>query len=181
MAKARFFLFKGLSKVGNSLFAFLSKCEEKDVFPKSSRWLKTTVLAGFITVIGTLSAASLISCHCYVTSSPAPVINSATVNPNPTQSSDSVSVEAFASFAEEDKNEGYTIESAEVTLNDFTKQMEATDGSFDEEEEELSARFYVGNIEPGSTKVSIEVRSEYSYDEPGFKELDLEITEAEEE
>ncbi|MBN2380642.1 hypothetical protein JXM67_12650 [candidate division WOR-3 bacterium] len=183
MAKARFFLFKGLIKVGNSLFGILTRCEEKDVFPKTSRWLKTMVLAGFITAIGTLSAASILSCACYFTSYPPPEIQTSSVTPNPTQGADSVAVKASVAIVDPIEpgkkydGEDVFIQYAEARYNNTTTTMQATDGELNEPKEDLYAKIYVGNMEPGSTKVHIEVWS--NHDDKDYGELDLEISEEE--
>lgn len=172
MAKTRFYVLEILRKAGIALFGMFCRWEENKILPGFSRWIKVSVLTGFIAAIGALSGASMLGCHCYAPIDPWPQIHSSSAAPNPTAGADTVTVEARVEIMEPAKQ---IITKAEAILEGDTTQMETKDGAFDSREEDLTAKLYVGAKQPGSATIQIDV-----YNEEGdwnTDELQLEITE----
>lgn len=179
MAKTRHFFFELLRRAGNTLFRFFSRCEERGIFPKTARWLKVSLVSAFIAGISTLGAASMlsyISC-CYAPIISEPYIENAKVTPNPTNGADSVTIEAHA-YIENAPGDEYHIAKAISVIKDDTTELEAEDGKFDSQDENIRGRAYVGGLEPGTTKIQITAFN--NKDEWGETQVDLEVTAPEE-
>lgn len=175
MAKTRNWLADLLGRTAQRVFTFISRHEDRS---RLIKWIKLPLLGTILSTIGWLSIGisfGRITC-CYAPVITEPYIKDARVTPNPTAGADSVTVNATAIIEDErpDDEEAY-IEGARVSIDSLTTDMDAIDGNFDEKEEELKASVYVGELEPGSTKVYVEVFNNQG--EMDDEIIDLEITE----
>ncbi|MBN2380644.1 hypothetical protein JXM67_12660 [candidate division WOR-3 bacterium] len=179
MAKARGKLADILSGWSKRVFKYLSDHESQS---RVVRWLKHPILGFFVITIGWLSAGSVLTgiICCYTPIMTEPHILESSVEPNPTAGADTVTVKANAVIEETRKeadtlyiNEGICI----VGFSD-TIQMEATDGAFDEKEENMEGKIYVGDREPGS-KVNIDLEVYNNADECDSREFWVDVTEEE--
>ena len=178
MAKVRSKFSDILTGWSKSLFNWMSRHEEHSAL---IRRLKLPVLGLFVALIGLFSTASICIINCYVPLELEPHISDTSIEPNPTAGADSVEVKTRAYFEDERaENEEVLIDSAACFVEGDTALMFPDDGEWGPygTEESLSAKLYVGDIEPGTTKVYIEVynnHDDYNWDaDEGF---DLEITE----
>ncbi|MEA3312462.1 MAG: hypothetical protein U9Q76_09635 [candidate division WOR-3 bacterium] len=180
MAKTRHLFFEVLRRSGNALFRFFCRCEERGVMPRTARWIKVSVLSAFIAGISTLGAASMlsyISC-CYAPIIPEPYVEGAKITPNPTDGADSVTVEAHA-YIESAPEDEFHIARAVCVIEKDTTELEAEDGKFDSQDENIRGRAYVGGLEPGTTKVYVTAFNNEG--EWGNEDIvDLEVTEEQE-
>lgn len=166
-----------------SLFSWLNKHEEHSGL---IRRIKLPVLGMFVSIIGLLGSGSICSTNCYVPLDFQPRIADASASPNPTKGADSVEVKARMYFVDHRaENEEVYIDSAACYVSAAcyadgdTADMVPDDGSWGPagSEEFVSAKLYVGDLEPGSTRIYIEVyNSEGDYDR-GEDAIDLVISE----
>ncbi|NLI97215.1 hypothetical protein GX441_00965 [bacterium] len=173
MARTRYIFFESLRRIGTSLFDFFSRCEERGVLPRAARWIKMSALSAIVAGLGTVSAASLLSC-CYLPGTPLPRIENASVTPNPTEGADTVKISARATIHY--SSQDIIVAKAVFVFQDDTTDMQAVDGNFDSQDEEIEAKLYVGD--QGSDTVKINISAANNDDEWGDpQEIDLEITE----
>ncbi|TKJ39890.1 hypothetical protein CEE36_10190 [candidate division TA06 bacterium B3_TA06] len=176
MARTRYFFFEALRRMGNSLFSFFSRCEERGIMPRAARWIKVSVLSAFIAGISALSAASMLNCiTCYLPIETQPVVESASVTPNPTAGNDSVTVKANTRIPNPPRDEEYYIEKAICILDDDTTEMSIQESDL-EGRKKIEARLYVGDLGTGLWYVY--VKASNNHDEWGEDKVDLEVTEA---
>ncbi|NLI97218.1 hypothetical protein GX441_00980 [bacterium] len=166
------------AKLGGELFGSLSGLEERRILPKAARWLKLSLLGLFVALVSSLSLEAkedVIMCY---KPAPPPLIelSKLSVRPNPTKGADSVTVKATARISEHFRGES-TISSARMRMGGDTiyYPMRAIDGKFDAASERIVGRLYVGNIEPETTYICIEV--ENSSGQTEIESLELVITE----
>lgn len=173
MAKSRYLFFETLRRMGTSLFNFFSRCEERGVLPRAARWIKMSALSAIVAGLGTMSAVSLLSC-CYLPGSSHPQIEEVSVTPNPTAGADTVTISARAVI--QGAPEEITVSKAVFVIENDTTDMQAVDGSLDSQDEQITAKLYVGAMGPDT--VNINVSAANNKDEWGdSQEIDLEITE----
>jgi len=174
VAKARNRLADLLSRWSRSLFCFLS---EREADSRFIRRIKLPLLGFFVIVIGWLTTGAICT-SCYLPIMTEPSIESASVTPNPTAGADSVTVEVTAEIHEErDVADTVYISRAISFIGADTVEMQAADGDLDGHLEELTSRHYVGGLEPGTTKVHVEVYN--NLEERDDRTLNLEVTEGE--
>ena len=151
-------LVDSLSKLGNRVFYFLARCEDKGVFSRSFRFLRFSLTGVLVVFIGYLTAQTSQArrINCYV-----PVyddfdcdellervrIPEITVTPNPTQGADSVTVKAHVELL--NSNEFDPFVNARLWLEADTVEMRAVDSIFDEQEEDIVGEISVEGLEPG--------------------------------
>ncbi len=177
MAKTRHLFFELLRRSGNALFRFFCRCEERGVMPRTARWVKVSVLSAFIAGISALSAASMLNCiiSCYLPIETQPVVESASVIPNPTAGNDSVTVKADTRIPNPPRDEEYYIEKAICILDDDTTEMSIQESDL-EGRKKIEARLYVGDLGTGLWYVY--VKASNNHDEWGEDKVDLEVTES---
>lgn len=174
MARSRYLFFEALRRTGTSLFNFFSRCEEHGVLPRAARWIKMSALSAIVAGLGTMSAVSLLSC-CYAPMDARPYIEDASATPNPTAGVDTVTISARAVI--QGAPEEITVGKAIFVIDNDTTDMQAVDGSLDSQDEEITAKLYVGDMQPDTVKINISAannKDEWSADP---QEIDLEITE----
>lgn len=178
MARTRNLLADLLGKWGGSLFRFLSNCEERSRFASSARWLKVGVLGVLVSLIATLTIyAREPQIMCYaVAKLPEATISDVSVSPSPTQGTDSVRVRATARVTEPSLENNY-ISSANLQFYTDTVPipMLPLDGEFSDTMEIIEAQLYVGNLEPGTTWVWLNIQTSlYGSD---YQDIQIVITE----
>lgn len=173
MARSRYLFFETLRRTGTSLFNFFSRCEERGVMPRTARWIKMSALSAIVAGLGTMSAVSLLSC-CYAPMDARPYIEDASATPNPTAGADTVTISARAVI--QGAPEEITVGKAIFVIDNDTTDMQAADGNFDSQDEEIEGKLYVGAMAPNAVKINISAVN--NEDEWGdSEEIDLEITE----
>jgi hypothetical protein len=166
------------AKLGGRLFGTLSGFEERRILPGTARWLKLTFLGLLVALVSALSLEAkedIIMCY---KPAPPPLIDltKLSVKPNPTRGADSVTVKATAKISEHYSGESI-ISSARMRMGGDTiyYPMRAIDGKFDAASERMIGRLYVGDLEPETTWIYLEV--ENSSGQTEIESLELVITE----
>ena len=178
MPRTRRFFLDLLRRGGLRLFGFFTRCEDKGILPKASSWIKRSVLGALVAGISALSAGALLDCiMCYAPIEPEPIIENPSADPNPTAGANSVQITArvYIEYAPED----YYIARASSILADDTTEMEATDGSFDSQEEDVQTTIYVGDLDTGIVKVYIQAANNDDEWDYGEEEINLHISDEE--
>lgn len=158
MAQARNRLADFLSRWSKRLFKYLTDHEGNSGL---ARRIKLPLLGILVILIGWVSTGSVCIINCYTPLELNPRIIDASVTPNPTQGADTVTVKATAYFEDSraENEEVYIDSAACYILHDAdTVVMTPVDGEFGEpgSEEELTAKLYVGDIDPKTTYLFIE-------------------------
>ncbi len=166
------------ARIGGRLFGTFSGFEERRILPGAARWLKLTFLGFFVALVSALSLEAkedVIMCY---KPAPPPLIelSKLSVRPNPTRGADSVTVKATAKISDHYSGES-TISSARMRMDGDTiyYPMRAIDGKFDAASERIVGRLYVGDLEPETTWIYLEV--ENSSGQIEIESLELVITE----
>ncbi|MBN2380655.1 hypothetical protein JXM67_12715 [candidate division WOR-3 bacterium] len=155
MAKTRSRLASWLSNLGDRLFSLLSGFEERGVFPGAVRYIKLCVLGAVIGAITTLLPQEdypMDTCYIYV---PTPYFEffDVSVEPNPTEGADTVTIKATLDLLDADYDE-YIAGAACIIAGD-TIELEPVDSVFDGLIEEITGRISVEELEPDTYWVYI--------------------------
>ncbi|MBN2380658.1 hypothetical protein JXM67_12730 [candidate division WOR-3 bacterium] len=157
MAKINKHFTDWLSNLGSRLFRFLSRCEDRGVIPKASRWLKLSLLGITVVIISACAKKEPAVTSCYaVECVPDITISDIEVKPNPTRGAEYVTITAHAKV-NNTEIEGSII--SRVTLRSIKDAaeilMEPLDGEFDDTLEIVKGKISVAGEEPGTTNVLI--------------------------
>jgi len=146
-------------EVGERVFKFLSGCEERNLFPRTSRWLKLALLAPVAALISQTIENPPHMCY-----APAPMPDIAVeekfVSPNPTEGADSVTVKVKAKITREGYAEGISKAYLQLMTDTTVVPMLPLDGEVGDTIEEFYARLHVGEIEACTTWISLYVHAE---------------------
>ncbi|MBN2380651.1 hypothetical protein JXM67_12695 [candidate division WOR-3 bacterium] len=175
---ARKIISNGLGKVGNGIFSFLSRCEDKGILPKLAAALKVWLLGILVTAIASCSKGGIPPLvMCYEPVAVYPEVTELEVSPNPTNGAEKISVKAKATLKDLYVDSTTYITSARCYTDKDTVLMQAVDGAFDETSELLEAELPVSGLEPGTTSVQITV--DCSWGSIGYDLTDLIVTDKE--
>ncbi|MBN2380649.1 hypothetical protein JXM67_12685 [candidate division WOR-3 bacterium] len=157
MARVRNLIARMLGRFGDSIFSTLSRWEERGRSPGLTRFLKLSLLGTLVTLITSVSAQGIepeVTCY-RVAFVPDIVLSDVSIEPNPTEGADTVTVKGTARM----ESVGYHITGGNVRLIQDTtnKVLCPSDGEFSDTIENFSARLYVGGIEAGTTWVWIQI------------------------
>ncbi|MBN2380648.1 hypothetical protein JXM67_12680 [candidate division WOR-3 bacterium] len=162
MARVRNRFAEDLGKLGNKLLGFLSKMENQGLMPGVTSWLKVTILGLIVSSVTALSLhAQEPKVLCYIAIPiPEAEISELTASPNPAAGADTVVVKAKASVVDPDLDSNF-ISSAYLQFAADTISIPAwtSDGAFDEAEEDIEARVYIGDMEACTTWVYLYVNT----------------------
>lgn len=152
-----------LSKTAGSLFGFFSRCEDKGVLPRVAQWLKLSLLGFAVALIAACGRKPAIEpvITCYEPVAIYPRITELEVKPNPTAGAEEVTVMAKVEMVNSDVRKD-TIASGMCIFEGDTVEMAASDGKFDESEEELVARIRVADTKKDSAEVRVEAFSNHN-------------------
>lgn len=149
------------SRFGDLVFRVLSRFEDEGFLPRATRWLKLSLLGILIAIPGALSLDAKDNIIlCYTPAVPPPVnISDIYVSPNPTKGTDTVTVRAIAGIDRSYHNNNPIITGARMRPGTDTLYypMRAVDGKFDDTLETVEGRLYVGDIEPKTILIYVEV------------------------
>ncbi|MBN2380643.1 hypothetical protein JXM67_12655 [candidate division WOR-3 bacterium] len=172
MAKARNRLADLLSGWSKGLFNWLTRHEEYSEF---ARRIKLPLLGLFVILIGWISTGAICWNSCYLPIQSEPIIEEASVEPNPTKGSDTVTVRAEPRISYDPEERAYSIEKGICILNGDTTEMELTKDGFHGPGKHLRIKLYVGDLDLGTNYIRIEVFNDI--DEMADTTLKLNVTE----
>jgi hypothetical protein len=142
-----------LARMGDGIFGFLSRCEERGRLAGPARWIKLSLLAGVVMLMGAVKMEpeeEYITCYEPIIP-PGAYVSDILIDPNPTNGADSLTVTARAVVT--DSSEQFTIEKAlcQFANDNNPVAMTAVDGAFDSREEMLERRISLQGVKPCTT------------------------------
>ncbi|MBN2380652.1 hypothetical protein JXM67_12700 [candidate division WOR-3 bacterium] len=169
MARVRNEIYRVVNRSGESIFRFLSSCEDKRGLSKLARFLKLSCLGFLVIVIsacGKKQAQPEGITSCYMIAESYLRISEISVEPNPTENTPQVKIDAIASI--EGDTAGSFVKEANAFIGKDTLILKAADGAFDNPKEEITGKFFVGNYKPGNYELHIKAQANTgAWDEEG--------------
>lgn len=143
-----------LSRIGDSIFRFLSRCEETRYLSNVSRCLKISVLGVAVLLITACNKkVEEPPVTYYTVPSSYLTLSEISVDPNPTEGAPTITIEAVAAI--EGDTSGTFIEEAKFFIGKDTVNMKPADGEFNSPHEEIKAELFVGNYKPSNYELHI--------------------------
>jgi len=156
MARVRNRIYRAVKRSGERIFRFLSSCEDNRRISKLARFLKLSLLGLAVLVIAACGKKQVPGDDiplCYTVAESYIKLSEVTAEPNPTENTPHVNIQAHASI--EGDTTGKHVTEARAFIGKDTIDLKAIDGEFNGAFEEIEGKFFVGNHKPGNYELRI--------------------------